>query len=148
MHAYANPENRQNELERADGFGVARFNKKSRKITFECWPRFSKVSEGDNAQFPGWPVTFNMAQNDGRPVKGWLPKLVFPEKDPVVQVKNLKTGEILYTIRIKGKTFQPKVYSLDPHEIRTGQNRPENIVSSNTNPVHQRGLANRITVEN
>ena len=52
MHAYANPEDRNNELKRADGFGIARFNKKNRSVTFECWPRFSKVSNGDQAQFP------------------------------------------------------------------------------------------------
>ena len=77
MHAYANPEDRNNELKRADGFGVARFNKRNRTITFECWPRFAKVSDGDKAQFAGWPVTVKMAQNDGRKVTGWLPKLTF-----------------------------------------------------------------------
>jgi hypothetical protein len=130
MHAYANPEDRSNELKRADGFGVARFNKKDRSVTFECWPRFSKVSDGDKAQFAGWPITFKAAQNDGRKIKGWLPKLNFSKPNPVVQVINDKTKEVLYTIRVKGKTFQPKVYSEGKYTIKAGANSPIKVISS------------------
>ena len=146
MHAYANPENRQNELKRADGFGVARFNKRNRTITFECWPRFAKVTEGDKAQFAGWPVTVKMSHNDGRKIMGWLPKLVFPKKNQVVQIKNLKTEEILYTVRINGNTFQPKVYSMDPHEVRLGKNGPENQFLTNCYPVKDPTKAKELAV--
>ena len=146
MHAYANPENRQNELKRADGFGVARFNKRNRTITFECWPRFAKVTEGDKAQFAGWPVTVKMSHNDGRKIMGWLPKLVFPKKNQVVQIKNLKTEEILYTVRINGNTFQPKVYSMDPHEVRHGKNGPKNQLLTNCIPVKDPAKAKRLSV--
>ena len=146
MHAYANPENRQNELKRADGFGVARFNKRNRTITFECWPRFAKVTDGDKAQFAGWPVTVKMADNDGRKIMGWLPKLVFSKKNQVVQIKNLKTEEILYTVRINGTTFQPKVYSMDPHEVRLGKNGPETQFLTNCNPVKDPAKAKVLSV--
>jgi hypothetical protein len=138
MHAYANPEDRNNELKRADGFGVARFDKKNRTITFECWPRFAKVSDGDKAQFPGWPVTLKMTQNDGRNVMGWLPKLSFSKPNPVVQVINDKTKDILYTVRIQGKTFQPKVYSMDPHSVRVGKDFPKNQLLANARPQKNR----------
>ena len=135
MLAYANPEDRNDELKRADGFGVARFNKKDQSITFECWPRFSKVSNGDQAQFPGWPVTFKMTQNDGRKVQGWLPKLTFTQPKQVVQVINEKTNEILYTVRVKGKSFQPKVYEKGNYSVKFGPDRPskfalQNVLSS------------------
>ena len=146
MHAYANPENRQNELKRADGFGVARFNKRNRTITFECWPRFAKVTDGDKAQFAGWPVTVKMADNDGREIMGWLPKLVFSKKNQVVQIENLKTKEILYTVRINGTTFQPKVYSMDPHEVRLGKNGPETQFLTNCNPVKDPAKAKVLSV--
>ena len=146
MHAYANPENRQNELKRADGFGVARFNKRNRTITFECWPRFAKVTDGDKAQFAGWPVTVKMADNDGREIMGWLPKLVFSKKNQVVQIKNLKTKEILYTVRINGNTFHPKVYSMDPHEVRLGKNGPKTQLLSNCNPVKDPAKAKVLSV--
>lgn len=146
MHAYANPENRQNELKRADGFGVARFNKRNRTITFECWPRFATVTDGDKAQFAGWPVTVKMADNDGREIMGWLPKLVFSKKNQVVQIENLKTKEILYTVRINGTTFQPKVYSMDPHEVRLGKNGPETQLLTNCNPVKDPAKAKVLSV--
>ncbi len=147
MHAYANPEDRKDELKRADGFGVARFNKIDRSVIFECWPRFSKVSEGDKAQFPGWPVTFKMAQNDGRKIKGWLPKLNFSKPSPVVQVINDKTQEVLYTLRVKGKSFQPKVYTTDPHSIKLGKDRPSNGLVSNIKPVPNRKKAKVLSVD-
>ena len=131
MHAYANPEDRNDELKRADGFGVARFNKKDRSITFECWPRFSKVSDGDQAQFPGWPVTFKMTQNDGRKVQGWLPKLTFTQPKQVVQVINEKTKEILYTVRVKGKNFQPKVYENGNYSVKFGPDQPSKFALQN-----------------
>ena len=139
-----NPEDRSNELKRADGFGVARFNKKNHNVTFECWPRFSKVSEGDQAQFPGWPVTFKMSQNDGRKIKGWLPKITFNKPNPVVQVIENKTGEILYTIRIKGKSFQPKVYSAGFHTIKAGKNSAQKTISENLQSLKDRKKAGNL----
>lgn len=41
----------------ADGYGLIRFHKKDKQVTFECWPRFSDVTKPDAKQFPGWPVT-------------------------------------------------------------------------------------------
>jgi len=100
-------------------------------ITFECWPRFSKVSDGDQAQFPGWPVTFKMTQNDGRKVQGWLPKLTFTQPKQVVQVINEKTKEILYTLRIKGKNFQPKVYDHGNYSVKFGSDQPRKFALQN-----------------
>jgi hypothetical protein len=147
MHAYANPEDRSNELKRADGFGVARFNKKDRTVTFECWPRFSKVTEGDKAQFPGWPVTFKMAQNDGRKAKGWLPKMIFTQPNPVVQVINDETGEILYTVRVKGKIYQPKVFSPGKYSVKSGINQADKTIISETAAVQEKKGAETRKVE-
>ena len=147
MHAYANPEDRNNELKRADGFGVARFNKKDRTITFECWPRFAKVSDGDKAQFPGWPITVKMTQNDGRKVKGWLPKLNFSKANPVVQVINDKSKEVQYTVRVQGKSFQPKVYSSDPHTVKVGKNSPKKLVFAKTRPVTDKNKAKELSLD-
>ena len=147
MHAYANPPaDRRDERNRADGFGIARFNKVNRTITFECWPRFADVSEGDKAQFPGWPVTHNITDNDGREIVGWLPKLTFSKPNQVVQITNKKTNEVLYTIRIQGKAFQPKVYSMDPHEIKTGKNKPVTVVIPKVQPVRKPEMARTISV--
>jgi hypothetical protein len=128
MMAYANPENFQNQLKRADGYGIARFDKKQLTITFECWPRFCDVTQGDKEQFPGWPITVAMEANDGRQVVGWLPELIFKELvDPVVQVIEQSSGEVVYTTRIKGNRFQPRVYSPGTHTVKYG---PDGLGSS------------------
>lgn len=126
MLAYANPEDRQDELKRADGYGIARFHKKDRTVTFECWPRFCNVADGDKAQFPGWPLTVRMDDNDGRVPVGWLPELtVSGSASFVVQVVEDATSEILYTVRVDGPTFRAPVYSDGTHTLRVGKDQPE-----------------------
>ena len=126
MLAYANPENRADEKKRADGYGIARFNKKTRKITFECWPRFCDVTQGDRVQYLGWPIKVNQDANDGRKVVGWLPELRFDNGvNPVVQVIEEATGEVLYTARAKGNSFKPRVYSKGKHSVKIGLQKPD-----------------------
>jgi hypothetical protein len=126
MMAYANPPNRGNEKERGDGYGVVRFNKKNRTIRFECWPRFSDAKDGEKGQFPGWPITVSMEKNDGRKVMGYLPELEFEgAKNPVVQVISEADGEILYTVRIQGDRFTPRVYAEGKYTVKTGRDKSD-----------------------
>ncbi len=126
MLAYANPEDIQDERKRADGYGLIRFDKRTRKITFECWPRFADAKQGDKTQFPGWPITVAMDANDGRKIAGWLPELVFEGAlNPVVQVIEEATSDILYTVRAQGDRFQPRVYSTGKHTVKIGREKPD-----------------------
>jgi len=121
MHAYANPEfgiknyryvvSDKNPLRGADGFGVVRFNKKQRTITMECWPRLTDVSKPDAEQYDGWPITVTQADNYGREAVAWLPELALGTPNPVVTVIDQATNDVVYAIRIKGNTFQPKVFT-------------------------------------
>jgi hypothetical protein len=121
MMAYANPEDLTGERKRADGYGLVRFNKKTGEVTFECWPRFSS-----GEQFPGWPITVRNDDNDGRRPVAWLPELVIEGTDsPVVQVVAEGAGEILYTLRVRGRRFQPPVYSEGSFTVKVGRNRPD-----------------------
>jgi hypothetical protein len=125
MMAYANPPDIADERQRADGYGLVRFDKKLRRITFECWPRFANVQDGDQAQFPGWPITIAMSDNDGRKPVAWLAELIFVDTEtPVVQVVSEKNGEVLYTVRVPGKRFQPPVFAIGKYSIRVGRDRP------------------------
>lgn len=136
MLAYANPGNLQDEKQRGDGYGFVRFNKQTRQITFECWPRFADVRQGSSAQFPGWPITVAMEENDGRAVHGFLAELVFQTHvDPVVQVIRQEDGEILYTVRIRGQRFRPRVYSPGHYTVKNGADRPERVVAENLQPL-------------
>jgi 3',5'-cyclic AMP phosphodiesterase CpdA len=125
MMAYANPEKVSDEKQRADGYGVVRFDKTKRTVTFECWPRFSAAAAGDRGQFPGWPITVDWADNDGRKPVAWLPLLEFEEKvDPVVKVTDAKSGEVLYVVRVPGPTFQPPVFAPGSYTVTVGRDRP------------------------
>ncbi|HEV7350348.1 hypothetical protein [Telluribacter sp.] len=134
MYAYANPrpkdakELKENRSERADGYGLVRFNKKSRMITLECWPRFADATKGNSEQFVGWPRKFAMAENDGRKVEGYLPTFKFMYDNPVVQVIKEATGEILYTERIQGKEFRPRVFGKGTYTVKAGHDKPENLI--------------------
>lgn len=156
MIAYANPafgtmpqlkQNQRNpEALLGDGYGLVRFNKRTREIRFECWPRYADLAQGDAAQYPGWPITFQMQDNDGRKVFGYLPELVFSDvTDPVVQVVREADGEILYTLRIQGKQFRPHVYSPGKYTIRAGTDRPDQWSRSGVDPEEE-SVAESITV--
>jgi len=63
MHAYANPtgsRSKKNLKGRADGWGLIRFHKEQKDVTFECWPRFSDLTQPAPQQFPGWPKTISL----------------------------------------------------------------------------------------
>lgn len=128
MMAYANPADRRDEKQRSDGHGVARFDKKTKTVTFECWPRFADVSEGDKVQYPGWPITVKMSDNDGREVVGRLPAINVPGIDrPVVQVLNEATNDILYTVRAE-TGFEPPVYAAGSYTVKVGKDRADTVI--------------------
>lgn len=125
MMAYANPPNRKDEKQRADGFGVARFNKRNQTVTFEAWPRFADVGDGDQAQFPGWPITIKYRDNDGREVFGYLPEMIANDfQNPVFQVVEESTGEVVYTVRASSNRFRPPVYRPGKYTVRVGRDLP------------------------
>ncbi len=131
MLAYANPPDIKDERQRADGYGLVRFNKRTRQIRIECWPRFADAREGDAAQFPGWPITVALSDNDGRQPRAWLPRLRFPGLQyPVVQVIQEATGDLLYTRRIPGEECQLPVFATGTYTVRAGRHRPDEIMLS------------------
>jgi hypothetical protein len=123
MMAYANPEDVADERKRADGYGLVRFNKGSRQVTFECWPRYAR-----GEQFSGWPITVRMDDNDGRRPVAWLPELIFENSErPVVQVIADAPAEVLYTLRVQGTRFRPPVYSQGSFTVKVGRDRPDAV---------------------
>jgi hypothetical protein len=123
--AVANPSAEPNQdklTTRAAGFGVIRFHKKDRTITFECWPRNVDVTDPHAKQYPGWPRTIKQTDNYGRKAAAYLPTLkVSGMEDPVVQVIDEADGQIVYTLRIKGHEFRPKVFHNGSYTVKVGQ---------------------------
>lgn len=94
--------------EKASGLGIARFDKQSRTVTLECWPYLADPTK--DAQFEGWPVTVRLEDNYARQPVALLPKLTFENVEhPVVQVID-HSGEVLYSLRTSGRSFQPHVF--------------------------------------
>jgi len=134
MLAYANPDpNRPKHGKwggRAAGHGIIRFNKKTRKITFECWPRGCDVSNPEHKQFPGWPITIDQQDNYSRQAAAWLPKIqVTGQANPVIQVIDEATKEIVYTLRINGTTFSPKVFKAGSYTIKVGEGKTQKTLT-------------------
>jgi phosphodiesterase/alkaline phosphatase D-like protein len=125
MRAVANPSPEANHdklTTRAAGFAVARFNKKERTVTFECWPRNVDITDPQAKQYPGWPLTVAQLDNYGRKAVAYLPTVkVHGTTDPVVQVAEEPGGEIVYTLRIGGTSFRPKVFAPGKYTLRVGE---------------------------
>jgi hypothetical protein len=84
----------------------------------ECWPRGVDVTKKGGKQFLGWPVTIDQADNYARKAAAYLPTINLKGyKDLVVQVIDESDGSVVYTIRMKGQTFQPKVFKPGKYTI-------------------------------
>lgn len=119
MYAYANPAP---DNHNAAGYGLVRFRKSTREIAIECWPRHVDVTQPNARQHPGWPITIRQEENYGRQLLAYLPTLhVSGQEDPVVQVIDESLDEIVYTLRINGTTWRPKVFREGSYTIKVGE---------------------------
>lgn len=139
MHAYSNPRGETGVIGTHDdpfaggaaGYGLVRFNKSDRTITAECWPRNVDTVAPDARQYPGWPVTVRQEENYGRKASAFLPTLkIKGETDSVVQVIDEANGEVVYTLRIKGRTFRPKVFHKGTYTIHVGEGSQKVVLKS------------------
>jgi hypothetical protein len=135
VHAVSNPYISDKEPailnDRAPGYGIVKLNKKTREITLECWPRYADPESPGGAQYPGWPITLDVEDNYAREASSWLPPILVEglERAPVVQVVDEITGEILYTLRIRGFSYQPGVFSEGSYTVHVGEPGTNNMQS-------------------
>jgi hypothetical protein len=133
VYAIGNPErkNRPGTLktlhDKSSGYGIVRFDKQKRDITIECWKLLVDVDKRQATdQFPGWPKTVNAIENYGRKAVDLLPTLqVIGMTNPVVQVIDEANGKTVYTLRIRGDSFQPKVFRAGgSYTVKVGEQQP------------------------
>lgn len=110
---------------RAAGYGVVKYNKNARTITFECWPRNVDITNPKSKQYAGWPVTISQMENFEIEGGYELPTLEISKENQVVTIRNTYTNEVISSVRIKGKTYQPKVLENVNYTIEIGEG--ENI---------------------
>ena len=104
------------------GYGIVRFNKRTRQITMECWPVFADPRDPrTGGQYPGWPKTIHQLENYARTPAAWLPNLdIRGVSNPVVIVREGASGEPVYAIRIRGNSFRPWVFEEGVYTIEVG----------------------------
>jgi hypothetical protein len=108
--------------DRATGYGIIRFNRETRDITMECWPRLSDPKDPLSKQYPGWPVKINQFDNSIKYPQWVLPLIKVPDmKNSVIQIVSEATGEIQSTIRIRGNAYQPKVDKPGKYTLWVGE---------------------------
>ena len=132
MHAYVNANEPENVKNRAAGFVLCRFNKKDRTITAECWPRDADLSKPGAKQFKGWPKVIPQLDNYNPPSWGKLGELTFNKENPVVQLIDKSSNEVIYTVRIKGKTFTPHAPKGKSFIIKAGTDSASKVVVEET----------------
>ena len=104
IHAVANPVQNGHEPrnlhERMPGWGLIRFQKPDRRIVMECWPRWTAPGAPDQAQYPGWPIAFDLADNYG--VNGGPLANVScdPSMEPLVRLRHGETGDVILVQRL------------------------------------------------
>lgn len=105
----------------APGYGIARFDRATRRVRLAAWPRWADPAAGE-APYPGWPVEFDQREGYARTPAAYLPVIeVSGMRDPVVQVVEERSGETIYTLRIAGTSFRPPVFAPGRYVIGVGE---------------------------
>lgn len=95
---------------RVTGYTILKCNRASRKTTIAEWPRWVDPSAPEAKPYAGWPIIIDQLDNGLWGAAWKLEPIETPEfRDPVVQVQNESSGEVVYTLRINGNSFTPLV---------------------------------------
>ena len=95
---------------RVTGYTILTCNRATRKTTIAEWPRWVDPSSRDAKPYDGWPITIDQLDNGLWGADWELDTIQTPDfNNPVVQVQDEKSGEVVYTLRINGESFTPLV---------------------------------------
>ena len=115
VKAIANPYDIEKEPEmvfdKAPGYSIIIFDKKTRNIEAAVWPRWAspKNNEPDNQPYDGWPIIISQENNFGEKIAGFLPEINIKEGE-FIQLFNEQTSELIYAIRPPVGKFRAKVF--------------------------------------
>ncbi len=114
---------------KSSGFGIVTFDQKERSIKMEAFRFLADMdTDSEESRFPGWPLTIDQFDNDGRRPLGYLPRLQFEKSNQVLKIVNEKTNELVRAIRIKGKDYVPSVYELAKYTLVVGEGLEEKTI--------------------
>lgn len=105
---------------RATGYSILTCDKQTRKLTVTQWPRWVDPSVEGAKPYEGWPIVIDQLDNGLRGSEWQLQKIETPEfPDPVVQVQDESNGEVVYTLRVNGTSFLPRVRKPGTYTVLT-----------------------------
>ena len=142
------PAEDQRRKQRADGYGIVRFNKKTRRSPSSAGrvspmrATVTKPSSPAGRSPSTWPTTTAGSQRPGCRSSSSI------STNPVVQVIEEATGDVLYTRRIVGREFRPPVFSEGSFLVKFGRDRPElSLPSMTPRPWNQDNRIHLITLQ-
>lgn len=95
---------------RATGYTILKCNRATRKTTVTEWPRWIDPSAPGAEPYKGWPITIDQIDNGLWEAQWELDRIgTVGFRDPVVQVQDERSGQVVYTLRINGESFTPLV---------------------------------------
>lgn len=95
---------------RVTGYTILTCNRATRTIVIAEWPRWVDPSSPGAKPYAGWPITIDQLDNGLWGAQWELDRIETPGfRDPVVQVQEETSGEVIYTLRINGESFTPLV---------------------------------------
>ena len=95
---------------RATGYTILQCNRATRKTVVTQWPRWVDPSNLEAKPYAGWPITIDQTDNGLWGAQWELDRIETPDfRDPVVQVQEESSGDVVYTLRINGTSFAPRV---------------------------------------
>ena len=106
-------------LKTTSGFGLVTFDPETRNIKLESIKFLADLNNAPERinQHEGWPKVINQFENGGNHCYR-LPLIYCDHvNDPVVQIKDLKSGKILTSVRMKGKSYLASVPYLGQFEV-------------------------------
>lgn len=95
---------------RVTGYTILACNRATRKTTVTAWPRWVDPAAPGAKPYDGWPITIDQLDNGLRSAQWELAAIQTTGfRNPVVQIQDETSGEILYTLRVPGNAFTPLV---------------------------------------
>ena len=96
--------------DRVTGYTILTCDRHTRQTTIAQWPRWVDPSASGAKPYDGWPITIDQIDNGLRGARWQLERIETPGfVDPVVQVQDEASGEVVYTLRIRGEAITPLV---------------------------------------
>jgi hypothetical protein len=116
--------------DRAAGYGIVKLNRATRQIEYANWPRHVDPQQPGARPYEGWPVKFGQLDNYARKPAAYLPALeISGRPDPVVQVIDEESQEVIYTLRIRGNSFRPPVFRKGFYTVVIGEGESRETLS-------------------